>query len=144
MARQTFDDLSRLEQIAWEDHALEKFHAAGHSFADECPAEDRLSWIARNGRWSWEREHRNRLERWSDGWYGMTWGSHKNMFKNNYIGHRNSCTYVNGPKFYIPPRRGPWLAFLRWLQVVPPRRMTVRDAATFGSLVEELKKEPFE
>jgi hypothetical protein len=67
----------------------------------------------------------------------MTWRNHLSMFRNNYIGHRNMQTYVDGPRFYIPPRRGPWLAFLRWLQVVPPRPMTVGDAAKI------LNEEPF-
>lgn len=138
MSRPTYDDLPLSEQKVWEERALAKFYAAGHSFADECPEKDRLSWIAQHGQWAWEREQRNWLERWSNGWYGMTWESHKNMFKNNYIGHRNMSTYVDGPKFYIPPRRGPWLAFLRWLQVVPPRPITVGDVA---NIIEE---KPFE
>lgn len=55
------------------------------------------------------------------------------MFRLNYLGVRNAQTYVDGPRFYIPPRRGPWLRFLQWLQVVPPRRLTVKDVSTISS-----------
>jgi hypothetical protein len=81
------------------------------------------------GKSAWQQEHMNRLERFSNGWFGMTWSDHKKMFVNNYIGHRNAQTYMDGPKFYIPPRRGPWLKFLRWLQVIPPRPLKVKDVA---------------
>jgi hypothetical protein len=133
MARSTYDDLSPGQQRAWEERALAKFYAAGHSYAVECPEEDKQRAIRRGGQWAWEEAHRNRFERWSGGWYGMNLANHRSMLKNNYIGHRNSCTYVNGPKFYIPPRRGPWLAFLRWLQVVPPRPLTIKDRANIIS-----------
>ena len=128
--RQQWDDLPAVIQEIWIRKAYKRFLAAGHSYAEECPAADRESMMLRDGQWAWEHEHRNRLERWSDGWYGMSWQSHRIMFRNNYIGHRNMQTYVGGPRFYVPPRRGPWLRFLRWLQVVPPRPLTVRDAAT--------------
>lgn len=60
------------------------------------------------------------------------------MFRLNYLGVRNSQTYRDGPKFYVPPRKGPWLRFLRWLQVIPPKRLTVGDVAKI------LDKKPFE
>jgi hypothetical protein len=127
--RQRFEDLPLEEQVAWIASRAKQLTDAGHSFADTCPADHKKRALRQEGKWAWERAHRTRLERWSNGWYGMKWKDHKSMFVNNYIGHRNSQTYVNGPKFYIPPRRGPWLRFLRWLQVIPPRPITVKDAA---------------
>lgn len=129
MARRTFDDLSPDEQRGWVESTYQQFVALGHSYAEEADPE----WVEKDklvaGRQDWERAHRTWLERWSGGWYGMPWRGHWSMFVNNYIGHRNMCTYVGGPKFYIPPRRGPWLRFLRWLQVVPPKSLTVKDVA---------------
>jgi hypothetical protein len=110
--RPCWADRSADEQGRWIALAEQRLINAGHSFADTCPAEHKERALRQEGQWAWERAHRTRLERWSGGWWGMSWDDHKSMFVNNYVGHRNAQTYVGGPKFYIPPRR---LRFLRWL-----------------------------
>ncbi len=105
--RDRWDELPLYEQDCWKEIALATFLAGGHSFADECSQKDRDSWIAWNAEAAWGKANRNWLERWSHGWYGMTWRDHRSMFRNNFIGHRNMQTYVGGPKMFIPPRRGP-------------------------------------
>lgn len=117
--------------------AYRAFLDAGHSYAPEFPADQLMGSLLRGGELAWKRAHLNWLERWAHGWYGMSLRDHRSMLRNNYIGHRNMQTYVDGPKFYIPPRRGPWLWFLRWLQVVPPRPLTL------GDQVDILQEKPF-
>lgn len=130
--RQRWEDLPERIRQTWIAHAYARFLIAGHSYHPDHPTVSESKEQA--GRWAWEKSQRTRLEVWSGGWYGMSWRDHLSMFRNNYVGHRNMSTYVNGPKFYIPPRRGPWLRFLRWLQVVPPKPLTIRDHV---SIMEE-------